>query len=72
SSAAAAPIIDYRSSILDQLSIVVEEVDESLFWLEFVMEENLIEKNKVTALHQEGTELKAIFIASRKTAAKNR
>ena len=39
--------------------------------MEFIIDENLIEKSKVAPLLKEGEELTAIFIASRKTARKN-
>jgi four helix bundle protein len=54
------------------LSIVVEEVDETLFWLEIIVEEKLLAKVKVESLLQEADELTAIFISARKTARKNR
>tara|TARA_B100000315_G_C14426103_1_gene517904 strand:+ start:515 stop:682 length:168 start_codon:yes stop_codon:yes gene_type:complete len=53
------------------LSIVIEESDESNFWLEFIMDENLLSKEKVTPLFTESEELTAIFFSSRKTARKN-
>ncbi|NPA69143.1 MAG: four helix bundle protein [Chlorobi bacterium] len=70
---------NYRATVLAQskksftakMSIVVEEVDESAFWPEFIIEENLIKKERVYGLLNEAKELTAIFIASRKTASKN-
>ena len=70
---------NYRSACLAQskagfiakLSIVVEEVDETLFWLEIIVEEKLLPKVKVESLVQEADELTAIFISTRKTARKN-
>jgi four helix bundle protein len=58
-----------KLSFIAKISIVVEEVDESNFWLEFIMDENLLEKDRVLPLHKESAELTSIFIASRKTAA---
>lgn len=48
-----------------KLCIVVEETDESLFWLEFTREGEIASN---TDLEQEATELLYIFSASRKTA----
>lgn len=53
---------------LSKLSIVIEETDESYFWLEFIIDEKLIKRNLVEPLLKEADELTAIFIASRKTA----
>jgi four helix bundle protein len=53
---------------LSKLSIVIEETDESYFWLEFIIDEKLIKRNLVEPLLKEADELRAIFIASRKTA----
>lgn len=57
-----------RSVFAAKISIVLEEVDESAFWLEFIIEEKLITKELVEALLQEAHELTSIFGASRRTA----
>ncbi|MBK7380020.1 MAG: four helix bundle protein [Ignavibacteriales bacterium] len=70
---------NYRAACLGQskavftakISIVIEEADESLFWLEFILEENLIKKDRIESLLKEASELTAIFVASRKTIQKN-
>ena len=58
-----------KASFASKLSIVIEEIDETHFWLEFLVEENLLKKKQVTALLEEAKELTAIFVASRKTVA---
>jgi len=63
----AACLAQSKASFTAKLSIVVEESDESLFWLEFILEEKLIKKELIKSLLQEASELTAIFIASRKT-----
>ena len=50
---------------------MIEEADESNFWIDFLMEENLLSKEKCEDLFKESGELTAIFIASRKTAEKS-
>jgi four helix bundle protein len=60
-----------KAEFVSKLSIVVEETDESCFWMEFIIEEKLLNKNQVSSLIEEGKELTAIFIKSRKTT-KNR
>lgn len=70
---------NYRATCLSQskktfvakVSIVIEEIDEVCFWLEFILEENIFPKEKIESLHLEGKELTPIFIASRKTAMNN-
>ena len=67
----AACIAQSKAGFIAKLGIVIEEVDESCFWMEFIIDEQLIPKTKVTPLLEEGQELTAIFISSRKTARKN-
>ncbi len=59
-----------KASFISKISIVIEEADESEFWLEFVTDERLMEKDKVLPLLNEAHELASIFIASRRTAQK--
>ncbi|MCP4630479.1 MAG: four helix bundle protein [bacterium] len=61
-------IAQSKASFISKLSIVIEEADESIFWLEFIMDEDLLKKPLVQPLMKEAEELTAIFIASRKTA----
>ena len=65
-------IAQSKPSFIAKISIVIEEVDESAFWLEFTTDENLFEKNKIDPLLSEAKELTAIFISSRITASKNK
>ncbi len=51
-----------------KLSIVVEELDESVFWLEYSIDANFIQKVKLKTLIEEGYELLKILAKSRKTA----
>ena len=46
---------------------VVEEADESGFWLEFIVEVELTTRARVATLLKESNELVAIFVAARKT-----
>ena len=58
-----------KASFIAKISIVLEETDESAFWLEFIMDEKLLKKNLVDPLLKEAGELTAIFASSRKTAS---
>jgi four helix bundle protein len=64
-------IAQTKASFISKISIVIEEVDESNFWLEFIIDENLLKRELVESLLKESAELTAIFIASRKTAQAN-
>lgn len=64
----AACIAQSKAGFISKLSIVIEEADESFFWLEFIIDESLFDKDKVSSLMKEAGELTAIFIATRKTA----
>jgi len=57
-----------KSSFIAKISIVLEETDESYFWLEFIVDETLLKRVLVEPLLKEANELTAIFFASRKTA----
>ena len=57
-----------QADFVYKLGLVEEEADESLFWLEMVVETNLMPAARVQDLIQEADELTAIFVASRKTA----
>jgi four helix bundle protein len=53
-----------------KLGTVEEEADETVFWLELIVEGGLIGAKKIEPLLKEGTELVAITAASRKTASR--
>ena len=59
-----------KASFIAKLSIVLEETDESAFWLEFIIDEKLLKRTLVEPLLKEANELTAIFFSSRKTARK--
>jgi four helix bundle protein len=63
---------NYRATIiaksdkdfLNKLKIVEEELDESLFWMEMLVESGVFPKKKLELLLQEGSELLRIISAS--------
>lgn len=67
----AACVAHAKPGFVSKLSIVIEETDENCFWMEFIIDENLMGEDKVNPLLKEAKELTSIFIASRKTARKN-
>ncbi|MEX0661212.1 MAG: four helix bundle protein [Balneolaceae bacterium] len=64
----AACIAHSKAAFASKLSIVIEEVDESEFWLQFIIDEKLKPKKLIEPLRAEASELTSIFISSRKTA----
>jgi four helix bundle protein len=50
------------------LGIVLEEADETLFWLELLLDTGTSAPEKTRLLMQEADELVAIFVASLRTA----
>jgi len=59
-----------RPEFLSKLAVVIEEADESAFWLELLVDAGLISKPKLKDLMSEANQLVAIFKASRTTAKK--
>jgi four helix bundle protein len=55
-----------------KLCIVVEENDETIFWIELLTESGLVKNSNIEVLKKEAEELLRIFSSSRKTVkAKN-
>ncbi len=50
-----------------KLCIVVEEIDETVFWLEMISEAKIMNPSVADALNKEAEELLFIFSSSRKT-----
>jgi four helix bundle protein len=50
-----------------KMTIVAEEADETLFWLEIILEKQWCNKPEVDSIWKEGNELTAIFVSSLKT-----
>jgi four helix bundle protein len=60
-----------RPEFLSKLAIVIEEADESAFWLELPVDSGLVHESKLKDLISEANQLVAIFNASRSTAKKH-
>ncbi len=60
-----------NADFISKITVVEEESDETLFWLELISESNMIEKTNLEPLLIEANELTAIFTASGKTAKNN-
>lgn len=57
-----------KAEFVSKLSIVIEEANESCYWLELIIEGQLLAKEKVKSLLDEANQITAIMVASRKTA----
>lgn len=63
-----------RPDFINKLKIAEEECDESLYWMELLVDSALIPARRLALLQQEGSEILAILVASLRTtkAASNR
>jgi four helix bundle protein len=59
------------ADFISKITVVEEECDESCFWIELILDSNLLSTERVNVLLKEADELTAIFTASGKTARKN-
>jgi four helix bundle protein len=57
-----------KAEFVAKLGIVIEEADESEFWLELIVGAKLLKKRLVEPLLKETNELIAIFVSTRKTS----
>ena len=57
--------------VINKLSIVEEEADETLYWLELIVASELVPENKMKELIQETNEIVAMIVASIKTLRNN-
>src|SRR5689334_8621821 len=60
-----------KAEFIARLGIVVEEADESAFWLELLIETGTFKKEQVEGLLNEAQQLTALFNASRTTTRRS-
>jgi four helix bundle protein len=58
------------ADFISKMGTVEEETDESIYWMELLIDSGLIAQNVVYELQHEAEELLAIIVASIKTAKK--
>jgi four helix bundle protein len=56
-----------RAEFIAKLGIVLEEADETVFWLELLRDAGIFSDRKLRKIVQEANELVAIFVASMRT-----
>lgn len=61
-----------QADFISKVTVVEEESDESAFWMELIIESEILKKSQVESLLKEANELTAIFTASGKTARGNK
>ena len=54
-----------------KMGIVLEELDESSFWLEFIQDGDLISRNSIQDIIKEADELAAIIFTARRSARRS-
>jgi four helix bundle protein len=57
-----------RKDFVNKLGVVIEEADESAYWLEMICEGDVLDSRQIGPLLKEANELVAIFTTARKTA----
>lgn len=55
------------SDVVAKLRIVEEEADESIYWVELLVEAGVVTPNRMDAIRKEANELLAMTVASIKT-----
>ena len=61
-----------KAEFIAKLGIVEEEADESAYWMELIIEGDLLKEELVQPLLDEANEIVAIMAASRKSATRKR
>src|SRR5262249_11547326 len=57
-----------RAEFVSKLGVVVEEADETVFWLEMLADSGIVPASKIGKMLDEANQLMLIFSASRRTA----
>ena len=61
-----------KAEFIAKIALVLEEADETVFWLELLHEGGILEPKRLEELLCEANELAAIFAAAYRTARSNR
>lgn len=61
-----------NADFIYKINVVEEEADETQFWLELIIDADLLKKDSVIPLLKESKELTAIFTSAGKTAKSKR
>jgi len=61
-----------HADFIAKMGIVEEELDESLYWMDLILQESLVTQQRLGPLMKEADELLSMTVASVKTARSNR
>jgi len=61
-----------RADFIAKMGIVEEECDEALYWMEMLIESDLVQPALLKELRDEGNQILSIVVASIKTARRNK
>ena len=61
-----------KVDFISKMGIVEEEADESIYWMELLVEGKIVEYSQLESLMKEADEILAIIVSSIITARKNR
>ncbi|WP_430813420.1 four helix bundle protein [Carboxylicivirga sp. RSCT41] len=67
----AACLAQSKATYIAKLSIVIEDADECEFWMEMIIDKELVAVDSVGKLINEAHELASIFIVTRKSLRNN-
>src|SRR2546425_12819822 len=59
-----------KADFISKIGIVLEESDESLYWLEIIVETGIMKQRRLAPLMDEAAQLVSMFVASLNTAKK--
>src|SRR5215471_5353478 len=57
-----------RADFISKMGVVEEECDETLYWMELLIDAGIVKRARLASLIKEGNEILALVVASRKTA----
>jgi four helix bundle protein len=57
-----------QADFIAKMGIVEEEADEAIYWIELLIETDLVKKERVTSLLDEASQIVAIVVSSIRTA----
>ena len=60
-----------QAEFFSKMSIVVEEADESVFWMEVMIEAGIVSREEIELLLKEANEILAVVSKARKSASKS-
>lgn len=60
-----------KADFISKLGTVIEEADETMFWIEIIIESDILDESVLGNLYKEANEIVSIMVKTRNTAIKN-